>query len=131
MRIVVCGSRTWEDEKIVHGVLSGFIDAADYHPLWDDEFQVAHGAAKGADAFAGNWAQRYADVEEVRFPADWEKHGKKAGFLRNQQMIEEFQPNVVLAFSEWPITKGTQHTVDLAKKAGIPVYVISHGGTTE
>ena len=92
----------------------------------DTVVKVAHGGAQGADAY-GRAAASFLGADVVEFPAQWDLHGKRAGFLRNQQMIEEFQPDIVLAFSEHPITKGTAHTVRLAKKAGIPVYVIGHG----
>lgn len=120
--MVVCGSRTWNDHLPIIIFLAGLV--ATSHE--DVRFRVAHGGAQGADAYAGK-AAKYLGMDVSVFPADWKTHGKRAGFLRNKQMIEEFQPDVVLALSEHPITKGTAHTVRLAHEADIPVYVIGCG----
>lgn len=121
LRVLVCGSRTWEDIAPIYSYLTGLIGE---YP--SQRIRVAHGAAQGADTVGASAAEALGlDVEA--YPAQWDLYGKRAGFLRNAQMIDEFQPHLVLALSEHPITKGTQHTVNLAKKAGIPVHVISHG----
>lgn len=117
----MCGSRTWNDHVPIWTFLSG-LKATNPRAV----IRVAHGGAQGADEYGGI-AAKLLNVEVSVFPANWEQHGKRAGFLRNKQMIEEFQPDVVLAFSEHPITKGTAHTVRLAREADIPVYVIGHG----
>lgn len=91
----------------------------------DADIVVAHGGAQGADEMGGTAARLLGMKVEV-FPADWDRHGRKAGFLRNQQMVQEFYPDLVFAFSEHPITKGTAHTVRLAQAEGIPVLVTSH-----
>lgn len=52
------------------------------------------------------------------FPADWRKYGKSAGPLRNQQMIDEGKPDLVVAF---PGGTGTADMVRRAKAAGIRV----------
>lgn len=121
LRVLVCGSRTWEDVKPIYTFLKGL--RAEYPKR---RMLVAHGAAQGADTM-GDAAAQALDIETCVYPAQWGKHGKRAGFLRNHQMIEEFKPHLVLACSEHPITKGTQHTVNLAKKANIPLYLIGHG----
>jgi hypothetical protein len=73
---------------------------------------LVSGGAKGADQLA----ELYAKVYKVRikiFEADWDTYGKKAGFLRNQDIVKE--ADVVIAF--WNgISKGTRHTIELAKK---------------
>lgn len=120
-RVLVCGSRTWNDPEPIRYFLAG-LQAE--HPGAD--IFVAHGDAQGADAYAGIAAEMLG-IPVTTFPADWGLHGRKAGFIRNKRMIDEFQPDVVLALSEYPITKGTAHTVRLAQQAGITVYVIGHG----
>ena len=99
-------------------------------------FQIIHGGAKGADALAGAWASdRPAFPEPLAFPADWDnvsvpgavvrtskKTGKPynilAGHFRNQRMIDEGKPDLVIAF---PGGTGTADMVDRARKAGIEV----------
>lgn len=52
------------------------------------------------------------------FPADWDKYGKRAGYLRNVQMLDEGKPDLVVAF---PGGKGTAMMVKLAKERGVRV----------
>jgi len=54
-------------------------------------------------------------------PAEWDKFGRRAGPLRNEQMLREGKPDVVVAF---PGGRGTAHMVRIAKEAGIDVLEI-------
>lgn len=111
MRVLVCGSREWTDERAVRRFLA----------FLTDRDTVIHGAARGADMLADKVARgKRCDVEA--FPADWEAYGKKAGYLRNAEMLEEGRPDIVVAFGRG---KGTDMMVDLAEKAGKTVYRIT------
>jgi predicted Rossmann-fold nucleotide-binding protein len=55
------------------------------------------------------------------FPANWPKHGKGAGFIRNQQMLNEGKPDLMIAF---PGGKGTADMIEKAIKAGIKVIEV-------
>lgn len=118
MRVLICGDREWTDGKLIEH----FLELKEY---WDDELVVIHGAARGADTLAGEAATRLGyRVEE--YPADWEKYGKKAGILRNLQMLDT-KPDEVWAFhDDLAASKGTAHTVREAKKRGIFVMEYSH-----
>lgn len=117
MRILVCGSRTFTDGQFVWDVLRAYkahgVDV------------VITGMAKGADTHAVNWANaNHVTLHE--YPADWKKHGKKAGVLRNQVMLEDGEPDVVLAFVDKPLeeSKGTADMVRRAMRANVPTYVL-------
>lgn len=116
MRVIVTGSRKWPDPGKVHFEL-GLI-YTDHGP-----FTLVHGAcATGADAAAHQWydvAGRSLMCLEFLYRADWEKHGKKAGPLRNARMVKA-GADLVLAFPH-PAGSGTQHTIRLAEEAGIEV----------
>jgi YspA, cpYpsA-related SLOG family len=117
MRILVCGSRHFDDWDTLDGVLS-----AELH----DTDTLIHGCAKGADVMAANWfeacTQGKGTIEE--YPADWEKHGKAAGPIRNKQMLDEGKPDQVIAFMAKD-SRGTKNMIEQAEKAGIPVKVIN------
>ena len=133
MRVLVCGSREWTDYEIVETVLDGY-----FREEFGAGALVIEGGAAGADRCARAYCG-LADVEHLTFPADWEKHGKAAGPIRNQRMLDEGKPDVVIAFkdgfqrdqrgasSNWLAPGGTEDLVRRAKAAGIPVYVVSHG----
>ena len=121
MRVLVCGSRTFEDEGTLNRALDGLV--------WQRGFRcttLIHGAARGADLLAAEWARitnEYddGDIEILAFPADWDLYGKRAGYIRNQQMLDEGRPELVVAFVDKPLaeTKGTNMMVHLARDAGV------------
>ena len=85
------------------------------------EDTIVHGAARGADTLAADLAVKY-NMTVIGVPADWATHGKKAGPLRNQRMLDEHRPDFVLAFP----TKDSIGTWDMIKRAanaGIPVQI--------
>ena len=110
-RVLVCGGRNYDDKDHVFETLDSLKDTIDV-PL-----HIISGAAKGADSLASEWA-RLNHVDLTEFPADWSSHGKSAGPIRNQQMLGEGKPDLVVAF---PGGRGTQHMVNIARKAGVSI----------
>jgi hypothetical protein len=102
----VCGGRKYRDDRFVDYVLTKL-------PIT----HIIHGAAAGADTLAREWAEAYG-IEHHPFPAQWDKYGKRAGFLRNRQMIAEGKPDLVVAFRGG---RGTQDMITQSKKYDIPV----------
>jgi hypothetical protein len=90
---------------------------------------VITGAAKGADRVADEWCWTRLDdlADHAQFPADWDRHGKRAGYIRNREMLDEGKPDFVIAFRCDGESNGTDMMVELARKAGLPVYVVSGG----
>lgn len=114
-RIIVCGGRNYDDRSRVYRLLDGVLRSAE---SGNKHITIIHGAASGADALAAEWAvERNVDV--VEYHADWKKHGRAAGPIRNRQMLTEHQPDAVIAF---PGGTGTAHMMKIARKAG--VYVL-------
>ena len=60
-------------------------------------------------------------VRHVVYEAQWDKYGKAAGAIRNQQMLDEGKPELVVAF---PGGRGTEDMVNRAKKAGLGICLI-------
>ena len=88
---------------------------------------VVHGGARGADRLAGRWAFARGIIARV-FPADWSRHGKAAGMIRNRAMLEDGRPDVVVAF---PGGRGTANMVALALKRSVPVLRVDNRGAPE
>ena len=85
---------------------------------------IIHGGCRGADKQADAIA-RLSGLKVREFPANWTL-GKKAGPIRNQQMLKEGKPNLVLAFHEnIENSKGTKDMINRAKKDGVEVQVFS------
>jgi hypothetical protein len=124
VRVLVTGDRKWHDEHIVHATLSGFATISE--DAYDEVFVVIQGGATGADEFARKWGANKADVEHITVEADWERYGLAAGPIRNRKMIDEHEPEIVLAFhNDLALSKGTRDCVKYAREKGIRVYTIS------
>jgi len=73
---------------------------------------------------AGTIATEYGFDVEV-YAAEWYRFGKAAGPIRNQQMLDEGKPDLVVAFhNNLSRSRGTRDMINRAKKALIPVQVI-------
>lgn len=112
-RVLVCGGRDFNFPGSVYRALDIFRAERGIA-------LVIHGAARGADRLAGEWAAERG-VPVVEYPADWAAHGRAAGPKRNQRMIDEGKPDFVVAF---PGGAGTADMVRRAKAAGIPVWEV-------
>lgn len=109
-RVLVCGGRDYDDVTHLHDVLNA-VHAA--YPIG----VLISGMATGADADAAEWAKDLAIALEP-YPADWYAHGSAAGPIRNQRMLDEGQPDLVIAF---PGGKGTADMCARAKRYGVKV----------
>lgn len=108
--IIVCGGRDYNDMRAVYKALDAMAAKGEIG-------MIIHGGAEGADTMAGAWAfQRCVPCLSV--PADWGQHGKAAGPMRNQKMIEMVVDGVVA----FPGGAGTADLVARAKKASVPVW---------
>ena len=111
-RVLVCGGRDYADTPTMYRVLDDLLSE-------HGSLVVIEGGARGADALAEAWTRNNNaphNVGHLQFPADWKKHGKGAGPIRNHQMLTEGKPDMVLAF---PGGRGTAHMVGIARAAGI------------
>jgi hypothetical protein len=82
--------------------------------------EVVSGHAKGVDTLGELWADFY-NVPVKLFPADWETHGKRAGFIRNAAMAEYADALIAVWDGK---SKGTQHMIETARTAGLTVFVL-------
>jgi hypothetical protein len=115
VRVVVSGSRTWS---------SPFIRGQIYDRLKElpRGSHVLHGDARGIDRIAGEVAKTLDLLVEVH-PAEWEQHGKRAGIVRNIEMLDT-GPDLVIAYWDGE-SRGTKHMIDAARERGVPVEVIT------
>lgn len=110
---IVCGGRNLRDRNLVFRILD-----------WFKPSLVVHGGAPGADSLAQEWSERRG-VPAAVYPADWEKHGKAAGPIRNERMVSENASGAVIAF---PGGKGTASTVGFAHQYRVPVITVAANG---
>lgn len=120
MRVLVCGSRHFNSYwKFIHemDLISEEKDFDNNQPI-----TIISGEARGADTLAKRYAEECGWNYEG-YPADWNTYGKRAGPIRNRQMLVEGKPDLVVAFLS-PDSRGTKNMIEQAKKAGIETMVV-------
>jgi hypothetical protein len=117
MKVLVTGSRDHDPEWVRDQVVRWVRENA---PA--ERVTVIHGDAPGADWGAHLASQSITECAEVRVPAQWTTFGKPAGPRRNAEMLEDYQPDVVLAF---PLgeSRGTRDCIAQATRRGVEVLV--------
>ena len=118
MKVLVCGDRNWTDREAIRSWLSKLQD-------WGYD-TIIQGHARGADKVSASEA-KCMRLKVLTFPAKWEQYGRAAGPIRNQEMLDVGEPDLVVYFhNDLSKSKGTADMVRRAKKAGIEVI---DGGT--
>ena len=117
MKVIIAGGREFCDYTFLK-------DKCDYflQNFLPSNLEIVSGTAHGADRLG----ERYAVEKElkiVKFPADWDKHGKSAGFIRNEEMAK--YADALIAFWDGK-SKGTKHMIDLAKKHELKVKIVNY-----
>jgi hypothetical protein len=115
MKVIIAGSRDFDDYEI----LRSYCD----HVLQNQtDIEIVSGTAKGAD----HLGERYG-IEKgyriKRFPADWKKLGKSAGYVRNEEMAK--YGDALIAF--WNVnSKGTENMINLANKYNLKIRICNY-----
>jgi hypothetical protein len=103
MKLAIIGSRTFNDYFFLKEKLDPYVSKIT---------QVISGGANGADFLGEKWAKEN-NIETMIFYADWKKYGKRAGFIRNEYIIN----NCDLCVAFWDgKSKGTSHSLSLCEK---------------
>jgi hypothetical protein len=113
-RIIVAGSRSLTDYELLNRKLAHL-----FRRLTPEDTVIISGTAKGADIMGEYWAWAHG-FEVMRFPADWEKHGRKAGMIRNEEMAAVPRAQS----SAPPGRRGTQATIPCARPRCSSRYVL-------
>lgn len=110
MRVIIAGSRDIVNIDYVNIAMEmcGFVPSI-----------VISGTARGADRLGEQWAQD-RDIPIERYPAEWDKYGKSAGYRRNEQMAKSADALVALWDGK---SKGTKHMIDIANRENLAVYI--------
>ncbi len=112
LRVLVCGGRDYGNVTHVAQELSRIHRSRGIAV-------VIQGGAAGADQIARTWAE-HNGINSITYAAEWDKHGRAAGPMRNQAMLERETPDLVVAF---PGGRGTEDMIRRAKAAGVEVEI--------
>lgn len=114
MRTIIAGSR----DGINYDDLLSAVEQIDWNPT-----VVLSGTARGADRMGERWASEN-NIPVEKFPADWNRYGKSAGYRRNAEMAQNADALIALWNGK---SRGTKHMIDLANKAGLKIYIFGVG----
>jgi hypothetical protein len=122
MRVIVAGTRTFSDYRLLERTLDHFLMFRD---MKKEDIVIISGAADGADTLGEKYARKRKFKLE-KYPADWKKYKKSAGYIRNEEMAKIADACVCF----WDgISDGTYNMINLAKQYNLELEVVKYGGT--
>lgn len=117
-RIIIAGGRDFNDYNLLKEKVDNLIsEKRKTHQIY-----ILSGKARGADSLGEKYANENG-LNIVEFPADWDKHGKSAGYKRNLEMAEN--ADALIAFWDGD-SRGTKHMIDIAKEKNLPTRIIKY-----
>lgn len=115
-RVIIAGGRLFDDYAYLKKSMDYLLRNI------NDDIIVVCGKARGADTLGEKYAnERGYDVHY--FPADWDRYGKAAGYIRNEEMAKN--ADALVAFWDGK-SHGTKNMIALAKQYGLKVRVESY-----
>ena len=125
LRIIIAGSRDFNDYELLKISIRDILKKTSLESI--NKIKIISGNARGADQLGERFAKQF-ELEVVKFVAKWDIFGKRAGYIRNEEMakyaIQGSNYGMLVAFWNGE-SKGTKHMIDLAKKYGLEVHVIN------
>lgn len=121
IRIIIAGSRNFNDYVLLEKALNKYIEDKKINP---DEIEIVSGHARGADSLGELFAKNNK-LQLAKFPAQWDKYGKSAGFLRNREMANYALQETGVLFAFWDgQSRGTNHMINFSREKGLEVHVV-------
>ena len=115
-KVIIAGSRGFTDYDLLTQTVDNLLTNI------KDNIEIVSGTANGADKLGERYAEnRCLDVK--KFPANWDTYGKRAGYLRNEQMAK--YADALIAFWDGK-SKGTNHMIELAENNHLKIRVIKY-----
>ena len=111
MRTIIAGSRGCNDYDLVKHA----IENSNFNPT-----VVISGTARGVDQLGERWAKENKIAIE-RFPAQWDKYGKSAGYKRNTEMALKADALIAIWIKG---SRGTKHMIEIAKRFNLKIHLV-------
>ena len=119
IKVIIAGTRDFNDYAFLKKNVDYFLQGINPN---NEKIEIVSGNARGADKLGEKYAKDN-NISLMCFPADWNKYGKSAGYIRNEQMAKE--ANALIAFWDGK-SKGTKHMIDIARSKGLLIRVIKY-----
>ena len=115
MKIIIAGSRNFTDYNYLKQKLDMVLKL---YPT----FVLISGGAQGADKLGERYAAENG-LKVEQYLADWNTHGKSAGYIRNVEMSKNADALITFWDSS---SKGTKHMIDIATAAKLKVKIYKY-----
>ena len=122
MRVIIAGGRDFTNVNVMAETLNNLQDVD--HAIEIEKLTLICGMARGADLTAYKLFREVGLPVEM-YPANWDEHGKQAGFIRNTQMADN--ADMLIAFWDGE-SRGTAHMIATARKRNLNVLVFNYEG---
>lgn len=119
-KVIICGSRDFDNYELLKTKCDNILKNKKES---GEDIIIVSGCARGADSLGEEYAKENG-YEVLKFPANWNKYGKKAGYLRNEQMAEEANACIAFLRSDKEC-KGTKNMISLARKKKLLIREIT------
>ena len=122
-RVIIAGSRDFTDYRLLCQKCDAFLSSK----RQDSNIVIISGTARGADRLGEQYAaERGYQIE--RYPADWERDGKAAGYIRNKRMADN--ADALIAFWDGQ-SRGTKNMIAIARERNLETRVVNYGVNTK
>ena len=117
-RVIIAGGRESQDYALLKEKCEYYLQ----NKLQTDTVVIVSGHASGADSLGERFAQEHGLQIELH-PADWAKHGRAAGPIRNKEMAES--ADALIAFWDGQ-SRGTKNMIDQARQYELKTAIIKY-----
>lgn len=120
IKVIIAGGREFTDYAVLKRVCDHMLSKVKL----TSNLTIISGGARGVDQMG----ERYAKENNINLmvkKADWDTHGKSAGYIRNQEMADN--ATHLIAFWDGK-SRGTKHMIDIAKKDNLKSHVAGYDG---
>lgn len=122
IRLIVAGSRGFSNYALMKLYLDSYLKDKNKADL-----EIISGTARGADTYGSIYAEDNG-IKLVEMPAEWERLGRTAGYIRNEAMAKYAAGADGVLFAFWDRrSRGTKHMIDMAKEYNLEVHIIEYG----
>lgn len=117
VRLIIAGGRDFNDYSLLESKINYFLSNTDLTTV-----TIISGTARGADLLGERYAKEHS-IPVERYPANWDKHGRAAGHIRNKQMAQVATHCTCFWDGK---SRGTKSMIDLAKQHKLNLRVVNY-----
>lgn len=120
-KLIIAGGRDFNDYELLVKEVENFMVLNKVTHF--EDLEIVSGMARGADSLGVKYSESHQPIKLTKFPANWDKYGKSAGYIRNKEMAN--YADALIAFWDGK-SRGTQHMINLASQKGLKIKIVRY-----